>query len=128
MLYSGPGMEPPMHRRLLSAILTLSCLPASAQPLGPHMEFVQGSGVTIGGRAHIEKAAEGTYIDIENPALARSVAGFIPFGDETTFPGLFELDGRDVEITGAVYMDGRTIILMNDPDQLRVKVSDRRRF
>jgi len=114
--------------RLLSvlSILVASCLAAAAQPVDPRMAFVQGNGVTVGGRAHVLRGAEGTWIEIENPRLSRSVAGFIAFGNEPTFPHLSEIDGRFVEITGAVVMDGRTLIVMNDPAQLRVRASDRR--
>jgi len=112
----------PMRHKLSAIILILSCLPVAAQEFGPRLQqLVQGNGVTIGGRAHVLRAAQGTYIEIENPRLANSVAGFIPFGDEPTFPGLSGIDGRNVEITGAVIMDGRAIIQMNDPNQLRVK-------
>ena len=115
-----------MRIPLLTLMIVASCLPASAQPVSPRMQFVQGNGVTIGGRARVDRGAEGTYINIENPALSRSVAGFISFGDEPTFPGLSDIDGRYVEITGMVTMDGRALILMDDPAQLRVKAPDGR--
>ncbi len=115
-----------MRMKLLTFMIVASCLPAAAQPVTPRMQFVQGNGVTVGGLAHIDRGAEGTYINIENPALSRSVAGFITFGDEPTFRGLPEIDGRYVEISGMVTMDGRALILMDDPNQLRVKTSDGR--
>lgn len=83
--------------------------------------LVQGNGVTIGGRAHVLRRAEGTYIEIENPNLSLQVAGFVAFGNQSTFPGLYDIDGRNVEITGIVVMDGPALIQMNDPRQLRVK-------
>jgi hypothetical protein len=111
-----------MRRKLSAIILILSCLPVAAQDLGPRLQhLIQGNGVTIGGRAHIQRAAEGTFIEIENPGLSRQIAGFISFGDEPTFPNLSRIDGRNVEITGTVVMDGRAIIQMDDPNQLRVK-------
>ena len=116
-------LEPAMRMKLLTLMIVASCLPAAAQPVSPRMQFVQGNGVTVGGLAHVDRGAEGTYINIENPALSRSVAGFITFGDEPTFRGLSEIDGRYVEITGMVTMDGRALILMDDPNQLRVKAS-----
>jgi hypothetical protein len=115
-----------MRFKLLTLIVVASCLPAAAQSLGPRLQaVVQGSGVTVGGRAHVYRGAEGTYINIENPGLTRSVTGFISFGDEPTFPGLSALDGRRVEISGVVYSDGRALILMNDAAQLRVMASER---
>lgn len=111
-----------MRRKLSAAFLIFSCLPAAAQEFGPHLQnLTQGNGVTVGGRAHIERRAEGTFIEIDNPNLSLSVAGFIAFGNQSTFPGLYELDGRNVEITGIVVMNGRAMIQMNDPRQLRVK-------
>ena len=116
-----------MRFKLLVLFVVASCLPAAAQSLGPRLQsVVQGSGVTIGGRAHVFRGAEGTFINVENPDLTRAISGFISFGDEPTFPGLSDLDGRNVQITGVVYSDGRALILMNDPDQLRVLASDRR--
>ena len=113
-----------MHRRLSVILLALSCLPAAAQDVGPRLQqLVQGNAVTIGGRAHVQRGAEGTYIDIQNAQLSRPISGFISFGDEPCFPGLAQLEGRDVEITGAVVLDGRALILMYEPNQLRVKGS-----
>lgn len=111
-----------MHRTLFAMLLILSCFPAAAQEFGPHLQrLVQGNGVTIEGRAHIHRRAEGTYIEIENPSLSLQVAGFVTFGNQPTFPELYDIDGRDVEITGVVVMDGHALIQMNDPRQLRVK-------
>jgi hypothetical protein len=113
-----------MHRKLSAILLILSGLPAAAQDLGPRLQQVtQGVGVTVGGRAHIQRAAEGTYIAIQNPNLSTDVYGFIAFGNQTTFPDLFSLEGRNVEITGLIVMNGRAIIEMNDPRQLRLKRS-----
>jgi hypothetical protein len=112
-------------RHKLSAILLIpSCLPAAAQDLGPRLQqLVQGNGVTISRRAHVERRAEGTYIAIENPHFSLQIAGFIPFGDQTSFPELYGIDGRDVQITGLVIMSGRAIIQMSDPKQLWVRGS-----
>lgn len=107
---------------ILSALMS-SCLGAAAQGdnLGPRLQsIVQGNGVTIGGRAHIQRGAEGTYIEIDNPDLKLNIAGFIPFGNQSGFPGLYALEGRDVQITGLVIMDGRAVIQMTNPHQLRV--------
>ena len=115
-----------MRIKLLTLIVVASCLPAAAQSLGPRLQsVVQGNSVTVGGRAHIYRGAEGTFINIENPRLTRSISGFISFGDEPTFPGLSDLNGRSVEISGVVYSDGRPLILMYDPDQLKLMASDR---
>ena len=111
-----------MYLKLSAVILILSSLPAAAQDVGPRLQqLLQGNAVTIGGRAHVQRGAEGTFIEIENPRLSRQIAGFISFGDEPTFPGLSQIDGRNVEITGAVVMDGRAMIEMYDANQLRVK-------
>src|SRR5690242_15431076 len=99
-----------MRYKLSAILLILSCLPAAAQDFGPLLQhLVEGNGVTVGGRAHLERRAEGYYIDIDNPHLSLQVAGFIAFGNQSTFPGLYDIDGRDVEITGIVVMDGRAM-------------------
>jgi hypothetical protein len=111
-----------MRRKLSAIFLILSCLSASAQEFGPKLQnLTQGSGITIGGRAHIIRAPQGTYIKIENPNLSLQVYGFVAFGNQPTFPGLYDIDGRDVELTGIIVMDGRAIIQMNDARQLRLK-------
>ena len=111
-----------MRRKLSAIILMLSCLPAAAQEFGPRLQnLTKGSGITIGGRAHIIRAPQGTYIEIQNPNLSLQVFGFVAFGNQPTFPGLYDLDGRDIELTGIIVMDGRAVIQMNDPRQLRVK-------
>ena len=70
----------------------------AAQDVGRGLQqLTQGNGVTISGRAHIERRAAGTFIEIENPNLPFRVAGFVPFGNQSGFPGLYNLDGRDVE-------------------------------
>ena len=116
-----------MRFELLTLIMVGFSLPAAAQSLEPRLQsVVQGNGVTIGGRASVHRGAQGTYIDIENPALIRPVSGFVSFGNEPTFPGLSDLNGRNVQISGVVYSDGRALINLNDPDQLRVMASDRR--
>lgn len=103
-----------MRYKLATLFFVASCLPAMAALPS------QGNKALVAGRAHIERAAQGTYITIENPRLAQSVAGFIPFGDESTFPGLYQLDGRRVALSGALVWDGQPLIIMNDPAQLSV--------
>jgi hypothetical protein len=104
-----------MRFKLATLIFVASCLPAIAEPLAS-----QGSISVVRGRAHVEEGALGTYVQIERPDTDRSVAGFIPFGDEPTFPGLADIDGRTVEIAGVMVLDGGPLIVMTDPDQLAV--------
>lgn len=104
-----------MRFKFVTLMIIASCLPAVAEPLAS-----QGSISVVRGRAHVEEGALGTYIEIERPGSTRSVAGFIPFGDEPTFPAMSDIDGRIVEIGGVVAMDGRVLIVMTDPDQLAV--------
>ena len=104
-----------MRFNLVACILVASCLPAIAEPLAS-----QGSSSVVRGRAHVEERALGTYIEVERPDLTRTVAGLIPFGDEPTFPGLSDIDGRTVEIAGVVVFDGQPSIVMTDPNQLAV--------
>jgi hypothetical protein len=104
----------------LIAVLALACLPMAAQARVTGAMVAQGSIATVNGIAHIMRGGEGTYIMLENPDAARSVGGFIAFGDEPTFPGLEALNGRAVEISGVIVLDGAATIILTDPDQLRV--------
>lgn len=103
----------------LSAVSCLPalCLPALAQPASPHLP-AQGSGAIVTGRAHIWKAAQGTYILVDQAGSAPTVAGFIPFGDETSFRGVYDLEGRMVAMKGVIVWDGRAMIVLTDPNQL----------
>jgi len=109
-----------MRFAFATCILVLACFPALAQPESPHMSAIQGNIAVVRGRVHIEKGAEGTFINIDFPGASRSIAGYISFGDEPTFRGLSDLEGRTVVISGMVVLDGRAIILMTDPAQLAV--------
>lgn len=102
-----------MRFNLIALVLIASCVPAMADHLPP-----QGNFTVVAGRAHIERGPLGTYIHIERPGT--DVVGYIPFGDDSAFPGLSELDGRKVAIQGVVVMDGRAMIVMTDPDQLSI--------
>ncbi len=108
-----------MRFTLVALILAASALPAMAQLDSPHLA-AQGSISALRGRAHVLEGAEGTYIEIEMPNANRQVVGFIPFGDEPTFPMLGRAEGRTVEITGVIGLDGRAMITMTDPTQLAV--------
>lgn len=109
-----------MRFTLIISILVASCLPATAQLASPHLLTQQGCISVVRGRAHVEEGALGTYIVIENPSLSRSIVGYIPFGDEPTFPALSQVEGRTVEIGGVVVVDGRLLIVMTDPNQLTI--------
>ncbi|HWU56222.1 MAG TPA: hypothetical protein VN175_12020 [Rhizomicrobium sp.] len=109
-----------MRFQLLALMMAASCLPALAEPTAPAHLVAQGNATTIRGRAHIERTSQGTYIAVENPYYTRNLAGFVPFGDDGAFPGLYDLEGRNVEISGVLVLDGRAYITMLDPDQLRV--------
>lgn len=107
-----------MRFKLVLFILAASCLPAAAQLNSPHL--TQGAISALRGRAHIMEGAEGTYIEIEMPNATRRVVGYIPFGDEPTFPKLADAEGHTVEISGIVGLDGGAMITMTDPNQLAI--------
>jgi hypothetical protein len=102
-----------MRFNLIALVLIASSAPAMADHLPP-----QGNFTVVEGLAHIERGPLGTYIHIERPGT--DVVGYVPFGDDGAFPGLFKLDGRKVAIQGVVVMDGRAMIVMTDPDQLSI--------
>jgi hypothetical protein len=102
-----------MQLKFVAIATLLFCLPAAAEPL------TQGNGATVSGRAHLERSPFGTYIHVERPG-STPVAGFVSLGDGGAYPNLYELEGRTVAITGVVVWDGLPLIIMTDPDQLRV--------
>ncbi len=108
-----------MRFTIAIAILAASYTSAVAQTNSPHLT-PQGYFSLVRGRAHVEEGALGTYIEIERPDAGRSVAGFIPFGDEPSFRELANIEGRTIEIGGVVELDGRPLIVMTDPNQLAI--------
>jgi len=102
-----------MRFKLIALVFVASCLPAMAAPLAP-----QGNFTVVEGRAHIARGSQGTYVHLER--RGSDIAGFIPFGNERSFPGLHELEGRKVAIQGVVVLDGSAMIVLTDPDQLSV--------
>jgi hypothetical protein len=108
-----------MRFKLITLALALSCLPAVASAAVPLP--AQGSAVTVEGRAHILRGAQGTYLIVDgyNNGVS-NIVGFIPFGNDSSFPGLYRLEGRHVAMSGVLYWDGRPIIVLNERDQLRI--------
>ncbi|HEV2424858.1 MAG TPA: hypothetical protein VGZ29_08525 [Terriglobia bacterium] len=106
-----------MRFKLVLLFLAVSCLPAVAQIDSPHL--TQGSISVLRGRAHIIEGA-GTFIEIEMPNATRRVVGYIPFGDEPTFPQLARAEGRIVEVAGVVGLDGGAMITLTDTNQLAI--------
>lgn len=109
-----------MRFKLIAFVFVASCLPALAAPLAAMAAPLppQGNFTVVEGRAHIERGAQGTYVRLERSGS--EIAGFIPFGNDGTFPGLRELEGRKVAIQGVVVLDGEAMIVLSDPDQLSV--------
>jgi len=100
-----------MRFKLVTLFFIASCLPALAEmPM-------QGNAAIVSGTARIERGAQGTYVRID-AGRGSSITGYIPSGDEGSFPGLADLDGRQVTMTGVVYWDGSAKITLTDPRQL----------
>ena len=99
-----------MRSKWLALIAALGCYSVSA-----HARPLQGTISTFSGRAHVVQKGDSTYVYLNGPS---SGAGVIPFGNKSSFPGLDQLDGRNVQITGVVNANGR--ITLTDPDQIRV--------
>ena len=100
-----------MRLKLVSLFLIATCLPAAAElPM-------QGNSAIVNGTARIERGAQGTYVRID-AGRGLAVTGYIPSGNEGSFPRLADLDGRPVTMTGVVYWDGSAKITLTDPRQL----------
>ena len=106
-----------MRLTSVAVVFLASCLPAIAQQV-PHSVAAQGSISVLRGVAHVKEGAEGTYIELERPGATRSITGFIPFGDESTFHDLVGVEGSTVVMAGVVVLDGGAEIVMTDPTQL----------
>lgn len=91
----------------VAATLALAA-PAYAAP-------APGSPATIEGRAHIQKQGDGTYVYVGHD---KSVAGFVPFQDTSTFPDLNKLEGRDIQISGVV--NDKQQITLTRPGQIKI--------
>jgi hypothetical protein len=107
--------------KLIALIFILSCLPALADPLAdPSADPLpaQGNGAIVSGRAHVERAAQGTYIHIDAAGDGTAVTGYIPFGHHGSYPDLDAIDGHQITMTGVVLWDGRAMITLTDPRQL----------
>lgn len=102
-----------MRIKLITLFFVASCLPALAEMP------TQGNAAIVSGTARIEHGAQGTYVRID-AGSGPSVTGYIPSGNEGSFPGLAGLDGRQVTITGVVYWDGSAKITLTDPRQLSI--------
>ena len=110
-----------MRPKFVAVFLALSCIPIAIPATAADRNvMVQGTGATVTGFAHVWRGADGTYIEMENSGHARSIAGFIAFRNEGTFPGVMALDGRRVQMTGMVVLYGRPMIAVNAPEQLRI--------
>ena len=99
-----------MRFGLLALIAALGCASASAHALP-----LQGSVTTFSGRAHVVQKGDSTYVTLDGPS---SGTGVVAFGNKSTFPDIFQLDGRNLQITGVVNVNGR--ITLTDPRQIRV--------
>ena len=99
-----------MRSKWLALIAALGCYSVSA-----HARPLQGTISTFSGRAHVVQKGDSTYVYLNGTS---SGGGVIPFGNKSSFPGLDQLDGRNVQITGVVNANGR--ITLTDPDQIRV--------
>jgi hypothetical protein len=106
-----------MRFTLVAVVFLASCLPAIAQQV-PHGVAAQGSISVLRGIAHVKEGAEGTYIELERPGVTRSITGFIPFGNKSSFNELVGVDGSNVILAGVVVLDGGAEIVMTDPSQL----------
>lgn len=112
-----------MRLKFLAILAALSSIPGAAlipAAAADRNAIVQGAGATVTGFAHVRRGAEGTYIELENSNAARSIAGFIAFRNEGTFPGVMALNGKRVQITGMVVLYGRPLIAIHAPEQIQV--------
>ena len=109
--------------KMLAAGLMLTAVPLLAVPAlalpPPNQILGSGDATVVSGRAQVIETALGTYVVIHRPE-ASPVAGFVQWGDQSSFPDLAQLDGQRVQIHGVVGMYGMPLITITDPDQIAV--------
>ena len=101
-------MELLMRLTLLTLAAAIGCFPAPAGAIP-----FQGSKITVEGTAHVEREASGVRV-----YLGGSMIGFVPFDYKSNFPGLFQFDGHQLQVTGVVNRQSR--ITLTDPEQVKV--------
>jgi len=113
---------------LLASVLglALTVTPALAETITPSdtPKYV-GKSVTVEGVvSEVHHAASGKviFIDIGGRYPDNAFAGVIFSGDAPKFPDVDSLEGKTVDITGAIKShQGRPEIVLNDPAQIKAK-------
>jgi hypothetical protein len=84
----------------------------------------QGSNIKVEGPASVRPATgsrEGVEIALRSGDNSAVVIGYIPKGNVGSFPNLNALDGRIVDVSGVLEMDGgQAEIRVTSPEQLAI--------
>ena len=105
----------------LAVLLIIAAGPASAETIRAEDAFAHfGEVVTVEGRAHIQRMGSGeVYLDIDGRSDGSPLSAYVSRWNAARFPFIGDLDGRIVEITGAIgSFRYRPEIFLTDPGQI----------
>jgi hypothetical protein len=125
MVGSGPIGDPlPVKTAGLALFLTLAAVPAFADPIAAKdaTDHV-GATATVEGRVGVTRMASGEiYLDLDGANQDAPLSGYISRWNAAKFPNVGDLDGKIVDITGAIAtFRKRPEIFLIDPSQIAAK-------
>ena len=105
-------------------LLTLATVPAFADPIRAKdaTDYV-GTTATVEGRVSVTRMASGEiYLDMDGGGQDAPLSGYISRWNAVKFPNIGDLDGKIVDITGAIAtFRKRPEIFLIDPSQIAAK-------
>ena len=115
-----------MRLILLALGLVLAAAPALAQTIKPEETKAHvGQTVTVEGAVsavHHARSGRATFIDLGGRYPNNAFTAVILARDASKFPDVDALDGKTVDITGAVRLyRGKPEIVLSDPAQIKTK-------
>lgn len=105
----------------LAVLLIIAAGPAGAETIRAKDAFAHfGEVVTVEGRAHIQRMGSGeVYLDIDGSGDGAPLSAYVSRWNAARFPGIGDLNGRTVEITGMIgSFRYRPEIFLTDPSQI----------
>jgi hypothetical protein len=108
----------------LALLLVFVAVPAFGDPISAKDATAHvGETTTVEGRVGIYRMPSGEiYLDLDGRAQNAPVSGYISRWTATKFPDIGNLDGKTVDITGAITIfRKRPEIFVSDPSQIAAK-------
>jgi len=105
-------------------LLILAAAPACADPIKAQDAAAHvGETATVEGRLGVHKMPSGEiYLDVDGVSDGAPVSGYISRSNAGRFPDVEALDGKKVDMTGAIAnFRGRPEVFLSDPSQITAK-------